>query len=615
MEKRYKYRNIASGLLLILFILLPIIIRLKITEISGAMLLFFPSQGGFSNDLAMYYKSLLLVVFVIILTLFYLGERIFPDKKIKSPLFTDKSNRIYMILAGVFCLFALLSLLLSAHQTIAQSGAPNSFEGTPVLICYMLLFLLAIHYFDDEFNTPLVMKVLPFLFGFLIFFGLTEFFYKSPLEIPFFEYLYLTIRMWSEAGKFAVSQYHGYISLTFPTPNDAGTFLVLLLPLSFALIINSSGIRKKICTFLSALLVLLLFLTGSAAALYAFFAILIVLLLIYRRQLLKAYKSIAMAVLMAVLLLTAATFIKGNAVLAPLTGGGKCTFTTQGRSLFHVDELQLDKDRVLFKGEQNIFVVQALKTGFAFFDQNGSPVNAVKKGESETFSQVPFQTISLTAKGSNFEVDLGYQSPVVFTLENGVVYAVGPNGTLLNAVSDNSGLGFKNIQSFATGRGYIWRKSLPLLSQTLILGYGADNTVFHIPQNDLAGKLNYQGSASILIDKPHDLFLQTALNTGLPSLLALLILFAVFAVRSAKELIFSKKITRDTTFNIRCAILAGAAGYMVCGLFYDGSVSTAPLFWGLLGMGVALGFKHEAQIPVCVQNVQKHVHKHVKRGR
>jgi O-antigen ligase len=371
--------------------------------------------------------------------------------------------------------------------------------------------------------------------------------------------------MWSEAGKFAVSQYHGYISLTFPTPNDAGTFLVLLLPLSFALIINSSGIRKIICTFLSALLALLLFLTGSSAALYAFFASLIVLVLIYRRQLLKAYKGVAAAVLIVVLLLTAATFIKGNAVLAPLTGGGKGTFTTQGRNLFHVDELQLDKDRVLFKGDQNTFVVQASKTGLVFLDQNSNPVNAVQKGDNYTFSQSPFQTISLTAKGSNFEVDLGYKSPVLFTLQNGVVYAVGPNGTLLNTINDNSGLGFKNMQSFATGRGYIWRKSLPLLSQTLFIGYGADNTVFHIPQNDFAGKLNYQGSASILIDKPHDLFLQTALNTGLPSLLALLILFAVFAVRSAKELIFSKKITRDTTFNR--AFVLGIARHGRCTWF------------------------------------------------
>jgi hypothetical protein len=614
MEKRYKYRNIASGLLLIIFILLPIFIRLKITEISGVMLLFFPSQGSFSNDLAMYYKSLLLVVLIITLTLFYLGEHIFPDTKIKSPLFTEKSNRIYLILAGVFCLFALLSLLFSAHQPIAQSGAPNSFEGTPVLICYMLLFLLAINYFDDVFNAALVMKALPFLFGFLILFGLTEFFYKSPLEIPFFEYLYLPINLWSEVGKFAVSQYHGYISLTFSTPNDAGTFIVMLLPLSFALIINSRGRRKIIYTFLSALLVLLLFLTGSAAALYAFFASLIVLVLIYRRQLLKAYKGIAAAVLIVVLLLTVATLIKGDAVLAPLTGGGKDTFTTQGRNLFHVDELQLDKDKILFKGEQNTLVVQAIKTGFAFFDQNGHPLSAIKKGASYTFSK-PFQAISLTTKDSNFKVDLGYKSPVLFTLQNGVVYAVGPNGTLLSNISDNSGIGFKNMQSFATGRGYIWQKSLPLLSQTLILGYGADNTAFHIPQNDFAGKLNYQGSASILIDKPHNLFLQTALNTGIPSLIALLSLFAVFAVRSGKELILNKKITYDTSFHIRCAILAGVAGYLVCGLFYDGSVSTAPFFWGLLGMGVALDFKHEAPILVRVQNVKKHVKKHVQRGR
>src|SRR5690606_8579420 len=76
---------------------------------------------------------------------------------------------------------------------------------------------------------------------------------------------------------------------------------------------------------------------------------------------------------------------------------------------------------------------------------------------------------------------------------------------------------FSGYEGYASGRGYIWSRTLPLLKKHIILGSGADTYMIAFPQQDYVGLSNY-GYGDQLVTKPHNLYLQVGVQTGLLSL-------------------------------------------------------------------------------------------------
>jgi hypothetical protein len=140
-------------------------------------------------------------------------------------------------------------------------------------------------------------------------------------------------------------------------------------------------------------------------------------------------------------------------------------------------------------------------------------------------------------------------------------------------------IGFAGRESLGSARGFIWSRSLPLLRNTLFVGFGPDTFAMAFPQQDFSGKFRAYGSTDVLVDKPHSFYLQTAINTGVLSLLSLVVLFGwsiVAAIRSGPR--------PDDGFGL--AVLVGVVGYLVAACFNDSVVSVAPVFWVLLGAGI-----------------------------
>ena len=60
----------------------------------------------------------------------------------------------------------------------------------------------------------------------------------------------------------------------------------------------------------------------------------------------------------------------------------------------------------------------------------------------------------------------------------------------LDEVKIAPGAIFTSHESFASSRGYIWSRTIPLLKETLFIGTGADTFVIAFPQDDYIGKIN-----------------------------------------------------------------------------------------------------------------------------
>jgi O-antigen ligase len=147
-------------------------------------------------------------------------------------------------------------------------------------------------------------------------------------------------------------------------------------------------------------------------------------------------------------------------------------------------------------------------------------------------------------------------------------------------------LGFEGKEMLASKRGYIWSRTLPLIKEKPILGYGPDTFAIFFPQHDVVGKFKYFNRSKIIVDKPHNLYLQIGFNTGLISLAAVLILFGSYFLRNLKLYLTCKFDNYYTEIGL--AFLAAFTAYAVAGFFNDSVVSVAPVFWIILGLAGAV---------------------------
>lgn len=142
---------------------------------------------------------------------------------------------------------------------------------------------------------------------------------------------------------------------------------------------------------------------------------------------------------------------------------------------------------------------------------------------------------------------------------------------------------FKMFGGFS-GRGYIWSKTVPLVKNYLFLGSGPDAYTFVYPHTDYIDQ-NYNGYGNQIITKPHCMYLQTWIQTGGVSLLAWLVFYFWYFV-DCFRLYFKREYT---TFpeKLGVGLMIATASYMISGIANDSNPSIAPIYWIMLGIGIA----------------------------
>ncbi|MDR2162371.1 MAG: O-antigen ligase family protein [Clostridiales Family XIII bacterium] len=146
-------------------------------------------------------------------------------------------------------------------------------------------------------------------------------------------------------------------------------------------------------------------------------------------------------------------------------------------------------------------------------------------------------------------------------------------------------LGFESNPGFGSGRGYIWSASLPMIKDTIFLGHGADTYCVEYPHRDYVGKYDAGWNINMVVDKPHNMYIAVAVNTGLISLIAMFILFGMYIVQSFR-LYWRREFTTFAEY-AGVGIFFGISGFIVSGFVDDSTVSVMPMFYGLLATGIA----------------------------
>jgi hypothetical protein len=135
-----------------------------------------------------------------------------------------------------------------------------------------------------------------------------------------------------------------------------------------------------------------------------------------------------------------------------------------------------------------------------------------------------------------------------------------------------------------TGRLYIWPETLKLIEAHPILGYGRDTLPYVFNQND-PNKASGLADPNIIVDKPHNIFLDIAVGSGIPCLLVFLALCFCYIkdnIRSFK----SRVVSQDS--NILIILFVGWCAFLIQGMFNDTIIGTGIIFWILFGASVAI---------------------------
>ena len=82
------------------------------------------------------------------------------------------------------------------------------------------------------------------------------------------------------------------------------------------------------------------------------------------------------------------------------------------------------------------------------------------------------------------------------------------------------------------------------------------------------------------------MYLQIGVQTGVLSLIAFLAFYAMYFFSSL--VLYMKTEKNSLSVFTGIGILSGSFGYMVVGIINDSIITVAPLFWCLIGLGLAI---------------------------
>lgn len=151
-----------------------------------------------------------------------------------------------------------------------------------------------------------------------------------------------------------------------------------------------------------------------------------------------------------------------------------------------------------------------------------------------------------------------------------------PNASIVR-VQDTSI--YNKLNEISTDRLNIWTKTLDLINDKPLFGYGFDTFPYVFIPNDDNGGLSTYGE---IIDKPHNWYLSVTYGSGLIGLIGLLGVI-IYIIKG----VFDKAVDRiDNKYIYIFGI--GVIAYAVQGMFNDSLVGTSIIFWIFAGLSLNL---------------------------
>ncbi|MGI1658548.1 MAG: O-antigen ligase family protein [Desulfitobacterium sp.] len=583
-------------LLPIIFVVtvLPLIVYLKVVPLTGAS---YDTWTGVTEnyDFFSYYKGIWLII-AAAFGLFLVVVRAF----LNDPHLIKKELKQFYLATGVYLLFIVGSTIFSDYRAVALSGYPDRYEGAYILIAYLVIFLITTALIQKDSHVQYLLGAL--MIGALAIgiIGLFQYIGHDPFKMDFVKSIILP-QQYEHVASALEFQFDKYvIYATLFHYNYVGSYAAMLFPLCFTLFILTKRTSFKIAMGLMTLLMGAVWLGSNARSGIIGVALAFIVLLVVLNKIIKKHWKYFAASLLVVLVL----FIGFNQISNGYIGTRVSSLFTDVKVLLGLEEStalgseSTPLKEVKINGNQGTIVTPTETLNFIFADEtlsftdvNGVPLETSYESSNGyiTIHNPAYQdyTLSYGKMDNNFILNVVKgQIQLVFELNPERIALINNKGNEVS-LEPVEAWGFEGNERIGSSRGYIWSRSLPLLKNSLIFGYGPDTFAIAFPQHDIIGKLYaYHGDMWQVVDKPHNLYLQIAINTGVLSLFAFLFLVGTYLFRSFR--LYVSKPLDSFLSQAGVAVFVAIVGYLGAAFFNDSVVSVAPVFWVLLGLGVSV---------------------------
>ena len=574
--------------------IVPLIVRATILDVEDNTFNLFGETS--KSDLFSQKKELFLIIFSVILIIIagIFFKKIFEKK--------DKIVNSILIASGIFWLFTLLSSVFSQYKQVAFLGIYDRAEGFITITCYMIIFIYSIYTFKTTNDYKYVITPIFILVGINAFLGLFQYIGQDLIKSNLGTLIVTgdsnsKMDLLYEAGKLYGTLFHY---------NYVGSFAAIVLPILFCLtLFEDEDIMHKINLGIASILsIWLLFGSTSRAGIIGISVATIFGIIIFWRIVVEKWKPLLILVISILVMAVGLNFATKGAIFERLPGlVGNITGVFKDTSDFdYKDYTPINDIKYNAKNVEIVLPNETLKIShengnYVFKNSKDEIIDYVKTNfdyatTNELFKHISFQASKVTAKSTTTDalvLMVNNKSEFIFKLKSdNSIHLINPTTKKDADLEFPDTFGFNGKEKLGSMRGYIWGRSIPMIKNNLILGGGPDTFAFRFPQNDLIGKYYAYDTPNIVVDKPHNLYLQIALNDGVIALLAFLAIMIIYIVDSMK--LYTMKKYYEKSQILGAATCLGVIGYLFAGVFNDSVVSVAPIFWIVLGVGVALNY-------------------------
>ena len=564
------------------------------------------AESGNSSDLFLHEKMILfeiVCISCIAMLLIYLFRT---EAQICLP-------KIFLLLVG-YAVLALISTLVSEYRQFGFSGIDEQFENVWCLLGYALIMVYIYIVVQDFKHIRILMYgllVSALVIGVI---GASQFLGHDLLLTDLAKSLYIPSALRNLGVNLNLG--FGTVYMTLYNPGYVGLYTSLVCPILLVLFFYEEKKSVRILSLAAFILLVIGAIGARTAAGYiglgATFATLLVLMF---KNIIQTHKFILYTLLGMVLLgifvfgiytfqqywtaknedITSTQPVTGYVLETSDESLPSDTVSTEDYPLTSITEtddyVEFCYDGITFR---ETMYVENNMVYMDFTDVAGNPIAFDYDELSMTYTLTESGLEGITSYSATLlDEYIGFVTTIdgkswvfTYTYKDDVLsyYTINPLGNLDKDITSESAV-FTDHYGLFSGRGYIWAKTIPLLKKYILLGSGADSFTLVFPQSDYVSA--YKGGyENMIVSKPHCLYLQIAIQTGLVSLILLLAFYLWYFVKSLK-LYFCKKVQSQEQA-LAIAIFAGTIGFLVVSLINDSSICTTPVFVVLLGLGIVL---------------------------
>lgn len=572
------YESFSLILILFFIAVIPLLIRVTMVHYPMDQFSWYSSETVYFDSFSLF-KSYAIVVSGFF-SLLLLVKKGVVDKCI------NWKDPVILITVAMMSI-TLLSHIFSTNTYVSNRGFLHRYEGVWTWLSYFSMFLLVYSHPWTDKNKKYFIRAFVLSNYLLCVIGIFQYFginiIINELTKPFITALNMknipyTANYIVEYKTIVQTLYHYnyvayYISMSFP-------FIVSLL-------LHEKGIKNKLAYGILSILILLnLFGSTARSGLISLILIAPLFIWINRHLLFKRKWTFPVLTASLIILFVGFEFFSNGFItmrLKSITAYQPIQTSIQSINIHdNVIDMSINEDQL-----EIIVLNHNSESWEVAYKLNGEQVFPIGFDESGKLYFDHEKLLSLRSNLSKTDTDIflaiGYEGTTwQFGYQNEQLEYVNPYNKF-DVISKPESIGFKGYETLGSARGYIWSRSLPIILDKPLLGHGPDTFATVFPQSDYLGKMTAYGTNNMIVDKPHNQYIQMAINSGIIYLIGFISYLLILVRRSYKDL----KTTQFKAYNtMQSATLCAIISYYIAAFFNDSTVHVSPVFWTLLALSL-----------------------------